>query len=392
MIDITKNKKKVLFVITKSNFGGAQRYVYDLAVNLPKDKYSVAVATGGSGELTKRLELKNIRTVEIKNLVRDINIFSEFVVFMSLLKLYSSEKPDIIHLNSSKIGGLGSLAGRIYNIRAVLSRGVKSKIIFTAHGWAFKEDVGIIKKFIIYLLSWLTVVFCHNIITVSSADIKNAPRFPFMKKKISYIPNGITAPVFKDRDYAKRMLEKRIGDKLPEKTVLVVTIAELHRNKGLSHGLSTFSEIMLRDSNIQWFIIGDGEEKNTLKNIAEKLDISGNVHFLGNIQNASELLYAFDIFFLPSLKEGLPYVLLEAGFAGLPLVASDVGGISDIILNGSSGILFKPKNSREATEALHKLYIDEYKRHNMGNRNKKIVTEKFSLESMCVKTELIYKK
>src|SRR3989338_6435442 len=104
-------KKKILYVITKSNWGGAQRYVYDLAVHFGADeKYEIVVALGGTGELKRKLGEKNIRVVELAGLKRDIKILGDIRAFFEILKLLHEEKPNIVHLNSSKAGLLGSIA------------------------------------------------------------------------------------------------------------------------------------------------------------------------------------------------------------------------------------------------------------------------------------------
>src|SRR5687767_3813467 len=105
-----ERKRRIIFVITKSNFGGAQRYVYDLAVALPKDRFEVIVAFGGAGVLADRLVAAGIRTVSLSGLDRDINPLKELSVFVALVRLFRHERPDAVHLNSSKIGGLGALA------------------------------------------------------------------------------------------------------------------------------------------------------------------------------------------------------------------------------------------------------------------------------------------
>ncbi len=167
---------KILYLITKSNWGGAQRYAYDLATNLPKD-FSIAVACGGSGPLVQKLREKNIRVINISKLERDINLFSEFVVFFQLLKLFTTEKPDVIHVNSSKIGGLGAFAGRLSGV---------PKMIFTVHGWPFNEDRPLWQRKIIYFLTWLTILFSHKVITVCTADYNQ-----FKSKKVVLTHNGI---------------------------------------------------------------------------------------------------------------------------------------------------------------------------------------------------------
>src|SRR5690242_919646 len=122
---------KVLILITKSNWGGAQRYVYDLATNLPKDKYEVEVMAGGNGALIDKLKAAGVSADGSLTIKRDPNIKEDFSVLFKIRKIIKVKKPDIIHINSSKMGFIGALAGRITGVK---------KIIFTAHGWAFNED------------------------------------------------------------------------------------------------------------------------------------------------------------------------------------------------------------------------------------------------------------
>ena len=158
-----KTKKKILYCITKGNWGGAQKYAYDLATTLPKDQYEVVVLLGIDGELTKKLQAKNIRTIVLNNLPREISLIKDFFGFLKLLKIFRQEKPDIIHLNSSKMGFLGAWAGRLAGIK---------KIIFTGHGWAFNEDRSLWQKKLIYLLHLLTIALAHQTIAVSQETKK----------------------------------------------------------------------------------------------------------------------------------------------------------------------------------------------------------------------------
>ena len=144
-----EEKLKILFIITKSNFGGAQRYVYDIATHLPKDKFEATVALGGSGVLKDKLEATGIRTIALPDLERDISVVKEWRAFVNIFKAIKETEPDIVHLNSSKAGALGALAARLYNLFLKLSKRdlqLGIKIIFTAHGWAFKEKRNCYRK------------------------------------------------------------------------------------------------------------------------------------------------------------------------------------------------------------------------------------------------------
>lgn len=167
-------RKKIFFVITKSNFGGAQRYVYDLATALPVNEFDVSVVFGEGGELEEKLKNVGIKTIRIETLQRNVSFFKDLKVFFELIKIFRREKPDIIHLNSTKIGGIGSFAGRISEV---------PKIIFTAHGWAFNEKRNAVSKIFIAFLQWLTVLFSHTTIAVSQSMANQILKFPLDSQK-----------------------------------------------------------------------------------------------------------------------------------------------------------------------------------------------------------------
>src|SRR6266853_5794641 len=182
---------KVCFVITKGYWGGATKYVFTLATSLPKDQFEVVVICGEGNDLKNKLKEKGIICLDLPNLKRDISLYSEIKNFFALVKILKKERPDVLHLYSSKAGGLGSLAGRIARI---------PKIIFTAHGWAFNEERKIVEIGIIALASWITVVLSHKTIVIAERERKQAISMPFVnEKKIVLIRNGISKIDFKEK-------------------------------------------------------------------------------------------------------------------------------------------------------------------------------------------------
>lgn len=387
-------KIKILFIITKSNWGGAQRYVYDLATNIAKNGYDLAVALGGNGAFKNKLENSYIKTISIPNLNRDINIFSELKVFFSLLRILKNERPDVVHLNSSKIGGIGALATRVYNLlpkgNSLKTKSYKltAKIIFTAHGWAYKENRNIISKKIIFFLSWFTVIFSDKTITVSADDFNDAPKL-FVRKKIIMIHNGISKIDFRDKILSRKILISKLNISI-KNSLWIGTISELHKNKGIPFAIYAIKNLIKKNYNISFFIIGEGEEKFKLKQLIKKLELENNVFLLGHIDNASELLYAFDIFALTSTKEGLPYVLLEAGLAGLPVVATKIGGIPDIIENKKLGRLARVKNIYDIENAISDLVDFKKDAIKYGENLKEKVEKDFTIEQMIAETIKTY--
>jgi glycosyltransferase involved in cell wall biosynthesis len=380
-----QEKKKILYLITKGNFGGAQRYVYDLATSLPKGKFEVVVACGpnsakaplGKEGLVGMLEEKGIRTITLENSERDINISKDAKTFFEILKILKQEKPDIIHLNSSKIGGLGALAGRITGV---------PKIIFTGHGWAFNEKRSFLSRMFILFLHWLTLLLCHTTIAVSEKAKKDICWLPFVKGKIIVIYNCILDFETSPKKETRLILASKDSSKL-----IIFSISELHKNKGIDMALRALTLLPKETrEKIIYCVAGDGEEKEKLRKLVSDLDVAGRVRFLGSVPNAKKLLSGADIFLIPSRTEAFPYVILEAGMAGLPIIATSVGGIPEIIRDMQNGILVHPRNPKEIAEAILYYFNHPEKQKEFGEEIKKTVSNFFSLEKMLGETIELY--
>ncbi len=393
-------KQKILYLITKSNFGGAQRYVYDLATRLPKERFDIRVACGGNGILTERLQAEGIPTLIIPNLIRNVNVFQDILVFRHILSILRRERPDIIHLNSSKIGGLGALAGRLIGVR---------KIVFTSHGWAWHESRSPFSRAIIKTLHWVTALLCHQVITVAEKERIEMAQMPWTKNKLVTIHNGIGPIDFLEKATARDFLiTKNPALATYKNSLWIGAVGELHKNKGYEYLLEAFGNlartVLARD--VPLVIIGDGEERQNLESCARTVlaqdenlartvparSSLADIFLLGHIPDASKYLKAFDIFALTSVKEGLPYVLLEAGQSSLPIIASDVGGISEIIENGKTGILTKPRDVAVVADSLTYLLGNAHLRQSLGTTLQTVVTQNFPVEKMLRNTVAIYTK
>lgn len=378
------NRKRILYLITKSNWGGAQKYVYDLATNLPREDYEVVVATGGTGEpgattgiLVDKLKEQNIKTIFLSTFTRNIFLINEVFSFWAVFQLIKKERPHILHVNSSKAGGIGAFCGRILGV---------PKIIYTAHGWPFNENRSYLSKKIIYILSWLTCALSHHIITISQENYNQGRKFWGQKNKIKLIYNGLKPIEFLTKEDARNHLNQTLTHPLSGDDLVIGTIAELHPNKNLATlVMATIS------SPAKLVIIGEGEEHQELSRIITNNHKETDIQLAGFIFNASSLLKAFDIFVLPSFKEGHPYVILEAGLAGLPVIGSDIYGIQDIISDHINGLLFDPKNPTELAEKINYLLQNPEQRLNLGNNLQSTVKSSYAFETSLNQVLDLYK-
>ncbi len=371
---------KILYIITKSNWGGAQRHVFDLALYSRKIGHEVVVALGGDGMLNDRLKAESITTMNIGSMKRNINVMNDGASFGSILKIIKKERPDILHLHSPKAAGLGSLAGRLLRVK---------KIIYTIHGWTFNEDRPIHQKISIAFFSWLTMVFSTQVITLSERELGQAQMFPFVSKKLRLIPLGIRPPIFMSKASVEVFLKSKIAESNKKRTV-IGTIAELHPNKGLVYAVNAIEKLVANLHSVIFLIIGEGEQRAYLESLIKEKKLEKNIVLAGYVNDAAEYLKGFSIFLLPSLKEGLPYTLLEAGCAGLPVVATTVGGIPEIIDDMKSGILIQPKKSDEIAHALEFLIKHKNIQKEYGKNLQEKVRSAFTIEKMLEATMKLY--
>lgn len=383
-----QTRKKVLYIITKSVWAGASKYTYDLATNLPKDDFKTMVAAGQKGLLAQKLISKNIPYIKIKGFQRDVNLFKDFFTLFEIVSLLFKTKPDIIHVSSAKAGGL---AGASFFIYKLFNKQAKS--VFTAHGWAFNEVRPDWQIKLIKLFSKLTCLFYNKIICVSKYDydvgIKNkiAP-----EKKLITIHNGIKKEKynFLSKEEALEDLLKRY--KLEKPDYVIGSIGEFTKNKGYKYLIDTISKIVSIHEKLLVILIGfDGGERKSLQKQINENKLKNHIVLIENIPNATKYLKAFNIFVLPSLKEGLPYVLLEAGLAKLPIITTGTGGVPEIIKHGTDGIIVDPMNKDEFAASIEKLIGNKELKHNLSKNIFEKVTKVFSFETMIEETIKLYK-
>jgi glycosyltransferase involved in cell wall biosynthesis len=377
---VTDKKQKIIYVVTKGNWGGAQRYVFDLAKSLPKNKFDVLVLSGEGNILDDKLSREDIRFKKIDSFKRDVGILKELISFLNLIKIFLRENPDTIHLNSSKAGGLGAVASRVYQLVKFKK---DLKIIFTVHGWAFNEEK--FNNLLTRFLSWITVALSTKTIVISEENHKQALSFPLLRNKFVLIHNGISSIDFKDRGVCRKLLSEKTN--FSENDIWLGTISELHKNKGLDYLIEAVSKMTTKPHVV---IIGEGEERKNLEEKIKKLNLNEYIKLVGFLDEANSYLKAFDVFTLTSLKEGHPYALLEAGLARLPVVVSNISGVRDIVKDKYSGLLTKPKDSNSIKNSLEEILRNKEKMAQYSLNLEKFVKDKFDLKGMLEKTIFLY--
>src|SRR3989344_3374737 len=252
---------KILYVFSTANWGGAQRYVYDLATAAKAEGHDVVVVYGEPGLLVERLEAAGVRTAALNSLVRDMGILREWRAFWTLYRTLRTERPNVTHLNSSKAAGLGGLAARFARV---------PHIIFTAHGWAFNEARPWWQKIIIYKLAWLTLLLSHTTICVSEAIRRDTRWMPFATRKLVVIYSGVREPLYKSRDEARCALWQG-----HESGYWVGMLSELHPTKRVEDAIEALALVRRERPDAKLVVLGGGEERARLPTRIKERGLEG---------------------------------------------------------------------------------------------------------------------
>ncbi|MFA5990990.1 MAG: glycosyltransferase family 4 protein [Candidatus Doudnabacteria bacterium] len=362
---------KVLYIITSADGGGAQKYVLDLA-----HKFNGSIAAGVQGkELFENADKLQIQTHPLKHLKRNINPWHDLLAIWEIYSLIRKENPDLVHLNSSKAGFLGSIAGKFAGV----------KVVFTAHGFFYFERSPWLIKITYTFLERLASMCRNLIITVSEEDRKQALDHHLISpSKIKTIYNGIPITSFLNKLEAKKILG------LGEQILLLGNIAQLYDRKDivtLIKAVDLFPENLKEQTNT--VVIGEGPDRQQFEQLINEKGLGHIFSLPGYKPDASNLLKAFDIFVLSSKREGFPYVILEAMSAGLPIIATDVGGVKEAL--GDAGILVPPEDPAKLAEAIINLINNPDLRESLATKALER-SQNFTQEKMFEETEKVYQK
>ncbi len=377
------DQKRVLYVITKATWGGAQRYVLDLMRHAREYGYRPALAFGERGLLSEKCAADGFETFRIPGLARDISFPNEVAALFELALLFRSFHPEIVHLNSSKAGFTGALA-------AFISRGGMSggswrapRVIFTAHGWAFNETRSIFSKQFFRFFHFCTVRLSDATIAVSDSVYAPVRSWQSRRHLITVVKLGIEPPALLEREQARAELMSLEPSLARARQALWVgTIAELHPNKGIDIGIEGWHRAELR--NAEWILIGDGEERRALS-----AKSGTGLHLLGFLPDAARYLKAFDLFLAPSRTEALGYAILEAGSAGVPVLGSDAGGIPEAV--GNAEMLFPTGDADALARKLASLVARPEALPAEGRRLCERVRDRFGMTRMISETFALYR-
>ena len=363
--DLNSEKPRILYVVTRAERGGAQTHVLDLASSMRSD-FEVSVATGEEGFLTDACRERAIPVYVLPHLQRQIRPIADARAFWEIWRLIRKLRPDLLHLHTFKAGFLARLAGRILGIPSV----------YTIHAWLYgTAAVSRLSSALSGPCERLAARWCERIITVSRAGARvlRGHRIGSSSKLVT-IHNGLP-------DCSE---QARLS---PTETPVITMVARFIEGKDHDLLLRAFARI---PKGPRLRLVGDGPTRASVESLARELGIQEQVDFLGNRDDVASLLATSDVFVLASRSEMLPISILEAMRAGLPVIASDVGGVGEAIVHNENGFLVPSGSVSALVQALTDLTNDYALRLRMGQAGRQRFTDQFLSSSMQERTRSIY--
>lgn len=365
------NEIRISYLITRSDtVGGAHVHLLDLACRAQANGHTVEVLVGGRGLYAELLRDKGLKVVNLRYLVRPIRPHLDTLAVLECWRAFKRFKPDIVHVHSTKAGLVGRIAAKLAGL----------PVVFTAHGWAFTEGIAEKSRKLAELLEKCAAHFSDAIICVSEYDRQLALRMGVGNALLlTRIHNGVP-----EISADQRSIHQSAG---PPR---IICVARLDAQK--DHWLLLDALAIAKD--LPWVLelIGDGPLTQAVKQKTRDLGLADRVKFSGLCNDVPLRLAASDVFVLASGWEGLPLSILEAMRAGLPVVASDVGGVSESVTDDVTGFLV-PKGDKETfADRLMRLLDNAALRRQMGLAGRAAYEREFSFEVMYQRTEQVYEE
>jgi len=361
---------KIAFVVTRAEpIGGVQIHVRDLAIGLRAGGHDVTVLVGGGGRLLEELQAQRIRTETLRHLVAPIRPLQDARALFEVRRALGRLRPDLVALHSSKAGIIGRLAGRSLSIPTVL----------TAHGWTFTPGFPIWQARIYRQIERWAAPLARRIITVSHFDRQLA-----LDARIT-TPDRIVAVYNGIPDVAPELWAR--PERSPPRLIMVARFEPQKDHPTLLRALAGLRELAW-----ELDLVGEGPLMAETRSLVDALGLAERIRFLGQRRDIPNLLAAAQVSVLTSRWEGFPLTILEAMRAGLPVIATAVGGIAESVSEDETGYLVPRGDSEALSDRLARLLTSAELRARLGREGRARYERQFTLEPFVARTLAVFEQ
>ena len=366
-------KISILFVIGGFEFGGGERVFLQLASGL-KDRYRVFVATSTNGLFTSELNRLGIEVFSV-----DMSRQLTLKPIHQIKKIIRNNKIDLVHSQGARADFFARSAGRIANVPHILCT-----VAMPVEGF----EVGPLRKTIYRFMDRLSERYVEKFIVVSES-LKNTliKERGIPPHRVVKIYNGIELNKYNPK-LKKTSFRNNWG--IPPEVPIVGAIGRMVWQKGFEFLIKAIPDIVEVAPDTRFLLIGDGPLRPNLENLARKLNVHGRIVFTGFRSNIPELLSTMDVLAVPSVQEGFPMITLEAMAMAKPVVATQIQGITEQIVDGKEGVLIPPRNPETLARTVQRLIADKELSARLGRTARGRVEDFFSVSKMVRETEKVY--
>ncbi len=373
-------KINILYLITKLELGGAQKQLLSLISGLDKERYRVFLFTAKKGPLLSDAYSIDGLTLKRSNwLERPINPFKDILAFCEIYAFIKKNNIQIVHTHSSKAGILGRLSARLVKVKFVCH---------TVHGWSFNDFQPFFRRKLFIFLERLSARFTDKIIVVSHCDrqkgldnrIGEPDKFQLIRYGIDYLEftsSGLD-------------IRKELGIGAQDLTVGMVSCFK--PQKAPQDFIRLAFLVNQSMPSVKFILVGDGILRAKIQASINKFNLQKNVILTGWRRDIQRILSAIDVFALTSLWEGMPVTVLEAIASSIPVIATNTGGIEELIIDGKTGFLVSPQDTRGMAEKLTLLLKDAGLRGQIARNARKNLNGDFAVTDMVKNYQDLYNK
>lgn len=389
-------KRRILFIITQSELGGAQQFLIQLLPRLDKEIYDCQVITGADGNAELKTFLpSNVSLHTTQSLKRQPSLINDLQAIRDLRSVILKERPDLVFLMSSKAGFVGSIAANLAK-----SSLPNLRVAYRIGGWTFNDPWPSWKKWFYRSLERISARWKDVIVVNSSSDLADAKKYNIRSRRsLVLIHNGVDPyrELFSQEEARVRLFdaavksrlarESGVGPSLFHAKAIVGTIANFYPAKDL---LTFINAIDVLPEGVVGIIIGDGSLQESLENHIREHGLSRKVFLTGRLADAYKYLPAFDVFALSSVKEGFPWAVLEAMSAKVPVVSTRVGAIPEVITNGQNGVIVPAGIPTALSSAIRNLLENDRLRQEIMIQAHQTILAQFSIHAMVERYETLF--
>lgn len=375
-----QRRYNILYVVTKLELGGAQKQALSLMRHLNKEEYNISLFTAYAGLLMdEALDISGITIKKSRFLERPISPLKDLLALFEIYGFIKEKQIDIVHTHSSKAGIVGRLAAVLAKVRI---------IAHTVHGWSFNDDQPFWTRLLyIWLERWIGG-FTNRLIVVSRYDQeKGLSNNIASEDRYSLIRYGIDFAEFSGKQTVGKVRQE-LGIGADDLVVGMVACFKLQKSPGDFVRLAGLINQSL--PRVKFILVGDGALRENIEDLISQYNLQKNMFLLGWRDDVPEILSAIDVFVLTSLWEGLPISVLEAFVSHKPVVATDTGGIREVVFENKTGFLVSPGDIKAMAKKVQILLNDKSLRLKIGDNAHSSLGISYRLDYMVSSTKDLY--